>query len=238
MSKFSKKDQKEILATKKMLKRFEEGEDIEKIFNAIRPKYTIRKYVDVFSNISEKFKEDYLNLNKIGYFDEKFEELKIDEICERVGIDKKDIDEIIKKTNFEVEGAIYYKKNGDRVFVKGGKNYIDVPFANFIDKFIHSHPTGTSFSAEDVIMAIENKIIHIIAFNDEYFYSLKFKDFNVDFDEEFIKSFEKYDKILTDKVIRGEITQTQKDFSINHKVWKDLFYKIKGVKYDYYRIRK
>jgi len=42
---------KEILATYAMLKRFEEGEDIEKIFNTIRPKYPIRKYVEVFENI-------------------------------------------------------------------------------------------------------------------------------------------------------------------------------------------
>ena len=37
---------------------------------------------------------------------------------------------------------------------------------------------------------------------------------------------------------RGEIIQSQKDFVINHKIWKEMFKNIQGVKYDYYRIRK
>ncbi len=179
-----------------------------------------------------------MNFSKVDYFDEEFEKLKISEICNKIGIYKKDLDEIIKKTKFKVEAAVYYKNNNERVFIRGEKNYIDVPFNKHIKKFIHSHPKGTSFSAEDIEMAIENKMIQIVAFNDEYVYSLKFENFEFDFDKEFIISFEKYDKILIDKVLRGEINQSQKDFSINHKVWKDLFKRAKGVKYDYFRIRK
>ncbi len=179
-----------------------------------------------------------MNFNKIDYFDEDFKELKVSEICQKIKIDKKDLDEIIEKTKFKVEGAVYYKNNGERVFIRGKKNYIDVPFGKYIEKFIHSHPRGTSFSAEDIELSIENKISQIVAFNDKYLYSLKFKDFNFDFDKEFVKSFEKYDKIFTDKVARGEITQSQKDFAINHKMWKDLFSRVKGVQYDYFRIRR
>ncbi len=50
MSKFSEKEQREILGSRERLIRFKKGEDIEKIFNAIRPKYPIKKYVDVFKD--------------------------------------------------------------------------------------------------------------------------------------------------------------------------------------------
>ncbi len=40
--------QKEILTTKAMLERFKSGEDIEKIFNTLRPKYPIKRYKEVF----------------------------------------------------------------------------------------------------------------------------------------------------------------------------------------------
>jgi hypothetical protein len=238
MSKYNEAQQREILGTYDMLNRFKGGEDIESIFNTVRPKYPIRKYVDVFGKMSKSFKEDFLNLNKVGYFDEEFEKLSLKKICKKVDIDIKDIEEIAKKTNFEVEGAVYYRSDGKRVFVSGEKNKIEIPFARNINKLIHSHPKGTSFSVEDVISMLDNKIFHIVAFSDEYFYSLKVTNFNFDFDERFFKTFNKYDKILSDKVQRGEITQSQKDFAINHKVWKTMFKEIKGVKYDYYRIRK
>ena len=238
MNKYNEAQQREILGTYDMLNRFKGGEDIESIFNIVRPKYPIRKYVDVFGKMSKSFKEDFLNLNKVGYFDEEFEKLSLKKICKKVDIDIKDIEEIAKKTNFEVEGAVYYRSDGKRVFVSGEKNKIEIPFARNINKLIHSHPKGTSFSVEDVISMLDNKIFHIVAFSDEYFYSLKVTNFNFDFDERFFKTFNKYDKILSDKVQRGEITQSQKDFAINHKVWKTMFKEIKGVKYDYYRIRK
>ncbi|WP_456471207.1 hypothetical protein [Caminibacter sp.] len=57
MSKFREKKQINILGSREKLMRFKNGEDIEKIFNAIRPKYPIRRYVDVFGYNSAK-KED------------------------------------------------------------------------------------------------------------------------------------------------------------------------------------
>jgi hypothetical protein len=51
MSKFTEREQREILGTYAMLERFKAGEDIEKIFNTIRPKYPIRKYADVLRNV-------------------------------------------------------------------------------------------------------------------------------------------------------------------------------------------
>lgn len=181
---------------------------------------------------------EYILKLKSGYFDEKFEELELNEICKRVGIDKKDIDEIVKKTKFKIEGAVYYKDKA-RFFVKGEKDKIGIKVfeLSLISKFIHSHPKGTSFSIKDIELMLENKISQIVAFNDEYFYSLKIEDFEIEFADEFVKIYNLYDKILTDKVQRGKITESQKKFSINHKIWKKLFNK-QGAKYEYFRIRK
>ncbi|BCD59621.1 MULTISPECIES: hypothetical protein [unclassified Nitratiruptor] len=47
MAKFSKYEQKEILGSYQKLEEFKRGEDIERIFNRLRPKYPIRKYKEV-----------------------------------------------------------------------------------------------------------------------------------------------------------------------------------------------
>jgi hypothetical protein len=54
MNKFNEAQQKEILGTYDMLNRFKGGEDIERIFNTIRPKYPIRKYEELFGKIPLK----------------------------------------------------------------------------------------------------------------------------------------------------------------------------------------
>ena len=65
MSKFSEKKQIEILGSREKLMRFKNGEDIEKIFNAIRPKYPIKKYVDIlegkeYNSLMKKYEEAIL----------------------------------------------------------------------------------------------------------------------------------------------------------------------------------
>jgi len=83
------------------------------------------------------------------------------------------------------------------------KNYVEVPFDRYIEKFIHSHPKSTSFSAKDIELVIENEIKHIVAFNDEYFYSLKLDRFDFDFDRMFLSALIniiKYFKIKYKKV--------------------------------------
>jgi hypothetical protein len=72
MSKFNEAEQKEILGTYDMLNRFKGGEDIERIFNTVRPKYPIKRYVDIFENKDyNSFMEKYENaiLEKFKDFD-------------------------------------------------------------------------------------------------------------------------------------------------------------------------
>ena len=68
MSKFSEYEQRQILGSKEMLERFKNGEDIEKIFNTIRPKYPIKKYVDIFKNVNIELNGEKLyNVNMEKY---------------------------------------------------------------------------------------------------------------------------------------------------------------------------
>ena len=111
MSKFSEYEQKEILATRAMLERFKAGEDIEEIFNVLRPKYPIKKYVDLF--------------NRIDYNFEKREVLEIeDKILKRVELVKdvkKDFHKLwMSKNSFEK----HVKKRLELSHIKDKDDYI------------------------------------------------------------------------------------------------------------------
>ena len=54
MEKFSEYEQRQILGSREKLQEFKQGKDIEEIFNSIRPKYPIKKYVDLFDKMSLK----------------------------------------------------------------------------------------------------------------------------------------------------------------------------------------
>jgi len=62
LEKFSEYEQREILGSREKLMRFKAGEDIEKIFNSLRPKYPIRKYVELFGKMSEKIEGTSLDI--------------------------------------------------------------------------------------------------------------------------------------------------------------------------------
>ncbi|WP_281950268.1 hypothetical protein [Nitrosophilus kaiyonis] len=68
IAKFTKYEQKEILGSYQKLEEFKKGEDIERIFNRLRPKYPIRKYSEVigYNFGMKKFKTKYLK-NEYGY---------------------------------------------------------------------------------------------------------------------------------------------------------------------------
>ncbi|BCD61367.1 hypothetical protein NitYY0826_C0206 [Nitratiruptor sp. YY08-26] len=61
MAKFSKYEQKKILGSYQKLEEFRQGEDIERIFNRLRPKYLIRRYEEVmgYNSSMKKFKEKF-----------------------------------------------------------------------------------------------------------------------------------------------------------------------------------
>jgi len=193
--------------------------------------------VDVFGKISQNFKEDYLKLNRVGYFDEQFEELTIDEICKKVSVDKKDIDEIIEKTGFEVEGGVAYLKDGERIFRKGENNRVAFTKNELMQmkKNIHSHPIGMSFSFRDIELMFLFQIEHLVVFNENFLYSLKIQEFDLNMLKEIKNKIDELEERLQKMVQRGIISKSQKDFAINHKLWKEIFSR---KNYEYYKIKK
>jgi len=121
MSKFSEYEQRQILGSKEMLERFKNGEDIEKIFNVIRPKYPIRKYVEIFKDL--------------GSFDDvrsmKFKSLK--------EAKKEEIEVIKNWTDFykcKKIRAVFYGENSNPEYVKKAQ-ILDVmlhKYDSFLDK--------------------------------------------------------------------------------------------------------
>ena len=178
--------------------------------------------------------------NKTGYFDEAFEALSLQEICRKVGVRKEDVDEIVAKTRFEVEGAVYYLDDGRRIVRLGEKRRVGVFLRELekMRKMIHSHPSGASFSPKDVELALGYGIGHIVAFSDEYLYSLKI-DKGTIVDDGLIKyeANEVYNR-LERMATRGEISKSQLLFAANHKIWKAIAEKVKGFRYEYYRIKR
>ena len=178
-----------------------------------------------------------MKYKKIGYFDEIFEELTINEICKRIEIDKKDLDEIIEKTKFEIEGAVAYLENGKRIFRKGEIDKVAFSKNELImmNKNIHLHPSGVSFSFRDIELIFLFQIEHLVVFNDEYLYSLKLNNFDTLFLEKIKYSIDNIEERLQKLLQRGIITNSQKNFVINHKLWKEIFSK---ESYEYFKIKK
>ncbi len=122
MEKFSEYEQRQILGSKDMLARFKKGEDIEKIFNILRPKYPIRKYVDVFGKMSK-------NLSDIKNM--KYKSLK--------EATKEEIEVVKSWTDFyECKNirAVFYGENSNPEYVKKAQILDEMfyKYDSFLDK--------------------------------------------------------------------------------------------------------
>ncbi len=214
------------------------------LFNRVRPQYPITSYADVFGyNFGMKIlKSNYLNYNKIGYYD--FSEPKEDKkssILNNLGIKNSDLNTIINKTAYIVEGAIIYSSGKRYEIIGEAKDRVEVSVELLKDAhIIHSHPLGESFSVEDILEVAQNQAKSIVAFNDIYIYKMtnniqlkyeKFRDF-------VILTIDETEAMLQEKVKRGIITKSQKNFAINHKVWQAVSKKIKGFDYEAFKIKK
>lgn len=185
-------------------------------------------------------KSNYLNSNKIGYFDNiGLQTYTLDKICQNVGIKKDDITEIIEKTHYLVEGAIVYN-SGNRIFINGSSiDRVELKKELIRDSLIiHSHPSGSSFSAEDIFETITFGGGKLIAFNDEHLYVFKN---SVKDDVAFMKIVKStsldIENQLINRVNSGTITKSQMLFAINHKIWLSLSEKIEEFDYVAYKIK-
>ncbi|WP_457744985.1 hypothetical protein [Sulfurimonas sp.] len=185
------------------------------------------------------FKSDYLKYSKSGYFDlNGIETIKYEEIEKRVNVKISDIEKIVNETKYKTEAAIIRSKKSKSFIIGKDKNRVNIPTKLIYgSEIIHSHPNGTSFSAEDIVETITFGGKQITAFNDEYLYVFKN---NVKDDIKFIDTFNSVlsstEVTLLKKVNNGTITKSQMDFSINHKVWLELSKMIRGFDYEAYSI--
>jgi len=133
MSKFSEKKQIEILRSREKLMRFKNGEDIEKIFNAIRPKYPIKKYVDILEGkgynsfmrkATKEELEEFLEIDK-KIFDivknlneETFKDLWVSEREYKKHIKKRLNEKVIENENDYIEKIKECVTNPDEIYLK------------------------------------------------------------------------------------------------------------------------
>ncbi len=182
-----------------------------------------------------------MGYGKVGYFKNKPKKLRLDTICKRLDIKKEDIDEIITKTKFQVEGAVVYSGGKRHLFVGESKEMIKIPSCLLKNaQIIHSHPRGESFSVEDILEVILSEVESIVAFNDEYVYKMTNQtqiDYN-DIKKEIVVAIDDVEDRLLMLVKNGTITQSQMGFAMNHMVWQSVSKKVKGFKYEAYAIKR
>ena len=244
MEKFSLQDQQRIAGSFNKLRQFKTGTPLEKVFNSVRPQYPIRKYSEVFgyNGGMKTLKSDYLNYNKSGYYDSiGLKEDKKSSVLNHLGVKQSDIDDIVKKTAYKVEGAVVYKNSKRYEIIGEFKDSVEVPVKLLHSAhIIHSHPLGESFSVEDILEVKQNKSKSIVAFNDSYIYKMT-NNIQLE-DEKFrdvvVSAIDETDALLQEKVKRGIITKSQKDFAINHKVWQKVSSKVKGFDYEAFKFKK
>ncbi|NPA63949.1 MAG: hypothetical protein GXO16_03135 [Epsilonproteobacteria bacterium] len=100
MERFSEYEKKEILGSRARLMRFEAGEDIERLFNATRPKYPIRRYVDVLGRIAKSKEDVALSIGQMLQEIRQKKRLSIDKIT--VGELSDEIVEFLRKQNVSI----------------------------------------------------------------------------------------------------------------------------------------
>ncbi len=190
-----------------------------------------------YNAVMKTFKSDYLKYNKSGYFDSiGISELKLSDILQKHSIRMTDIETIISKTQYRVEGAVV----GEKFIIGRDKNRVDIPTKLIKSEIVvHSHPDGTSFSADDIFETITFGGKGVVAFNDEFFYVFTN---NTAGDVELLSLFSEIASLVEESLIKkvnnGTITKSQMYFAINHKVWLKIAQKIEGFGYEAYKIKK
>ncbi len=243
MDKFSLRDLQRIAGSFDKLRQFKDGVPLESVFNSVRLQYPIRKYRDVFGYNSgmRTLKSNYLHHNKTGYYDSEPQEAERSIILNSLHIKEDDLKNIIEKTAYKVEGAVIYSSNKRYEIIGDAKNRVEVPIEILRNAhIIHSHPLGESFSVEDILEVAQNKAISIVAFNDLYIYKMT-NNIQIgyeDFRNIVISVIDDTDAMLQEKIKRGIITKSQKDFSINHKVWHEISKKVEGFGYEAFKFKK
>lgn len=149
--------------------------------------------------------------------------------------DAKTIDQAIQKIRFDKIENLYIFKNGKQVRrFRGTKNNVTIAPEFFFELrdavVVHNHPSGSSFSIEDVRTIIEFDSLKLILVTETATYAVERppKGWNMNFDDEptmqnlnvcYNLALDLIDKLIG----KNELTLFEKDKEIFHYIWVIFF---------------
>ena len=234
LERFSLNDRRNILGSHNKLQKFYDGESVESIFNISRPKYPVQRYGDVlgynvkmettFKDFGDALKETTITKTTVTH--------------KKFGKYNKYFNDIILSTKNKIENAVIIRND---VFIKHiksmKKNSVEVPPHLILNSVvIHNHPSGTSFSEDDILLGIEHKAEKLIVFHpDTYIYEAEFKNITI---EKFEKLYDiiarEVDIYLADAISKGANSDVA-SFERQHYILSELKRREDGFSYKRYK---
>lgn len=149
--------------------------------------------------------------------------------------DAKTIDQAIQKIRFDKIENLYIFKNGKQIRrFRGTKKNVTIA-QEFLFELrnavvVHNHPSGSSFSIEDVRTIVEFNSLKLILVTETATYTVErpVKEWNINFDDETtmhnLNVCYNLALDLIDKLIgKNELTLFEKDKEIFHYIWVIFF---------------
>ncbi len=149
---------------------------------------------------------------------------------------------IEKLINEEAEYIYVFKNNKQILRVKGDRDKVIVEdghlYCLYDSIVIHNHPSGQSFSIEDLLGLIKYNAKECILVTKNYTYHLfrPMTGWDIDVESDlFHEQFNACKKIAENElgkaVMRREINEAEKEVEIFHYIWLFFFTELNGVKY-------
>jgi hypothetical protein len=154
----------------------------------------------------------------------------------------KTVEQAIEKIRFEKTEILYVFKNDKQILrFQGTHNQINIPTDYLFHLngsiVIHNHPANTSFSFEDVEMAIFHRISKLIVSTPDFIYEIKNngRPLPIDFgDSNTLKIFHSCEKIarseLEKLLSQNQISNTEVELKLFHYIW-ILFFATFDIQY-------
>jgi len=233
LEKFSIHERRAILGSHDKLRRFYEGESVKDIFNSSRPDYPIRSYGEVlgYNGGMETVFKDFGDALKHTTENKKIVTHK------RFAKYNQHFNNIILATKNKTENAVIIRDGKLIKQISGLKREVSVP--HYLIKnsvVIHNHPSGTSFSKEDIVLGIEHKAQKLIVFHpDTYIYEANVQGVSLNiFQKEYAIIANIVDEYLNDAIAKGA-NENIANFEKQHYILSELARRNHDFKYKRYK---
>ncbi|RYU92863.1 hypothetical protein [Emticicia agri] len=156
--------------------------------------------------------------------------------------DAKTIELAIQKIRYDVTENLYIFKNGkQKRRFKGDVNFVSLSnkyaFELKDGTLVHNHPSGSSFSPQDIQIAIQHNVKDFYLVTPNYLFYIKrpTKGWNIDFNSELIEEQLNALQTLALQLIENEIVKNQmsiyeKEIEFFHYLW-ILFFDVHEIYY-------